>query len=47
MTKAECISRGCPMLVKKTDRVTFMPYWVCSVTGKDVKKMTNCINKKH
>ena len=46
MTKAECISRGCPMLVKKTDKVTMLPYWVCGVTNQEIKKVHNCVNKK-
>jgi hypothetical protein len=47
MTKAECISRGCPMLIKKRDKVTMLPYWVCGVTNQDVKKVHNCVNKPH
>ena len=47
ITKAECISRGCPMLIKKRDKVTMLPYWVCGVTNQDVKKVHNCVNKPH
>ena len=47
MTKADCVSRGCPMLVKKKDPTTLKSTYVCSVVGKDVKKVHDCINKEH
>lgn len=46
MTKAECFTMGCPFIIKKRDKITLMPYYVCGKKGVDVKQVHNCEEKK-
>lgn len=42
MVKSQCISKGCPFIIKKRDKITMMSYWVCGKTNLNLKIVHIC-----
>lgn len=43
MNKSLCFSKGCPNIIKKRDKMSGLPYYVCGYTGKDLKHVQVCV----
>lgn len=42
MTKADCFSKGCPFIIKKTDVKSLQSYYVCGVLNRIIKSVRVC-----